>query len=443
MVAKQTKYDFTPDTEAQICLCGSTVPRFWLQLGQSIDPSRLPSKTAQRILEALRALSVKTPVTSHTAPIQWLRHQVTEGKLKHEDFEKAAAFMETAFDLGLPDPDSLIATILPSVKAVQQKLALEEAFSALGSPDASAVAAEAFTKVESLGKQRQTIGTKADFSAEEIEAAATSTLEDTLPTGILEVDGILSGGLERKALGVIMAGPGDGKSLFLSHVASEALFTGLHVAYITLEISENAVKQRIFANLFGMTPEDLKTHPQRAVKRSQLLKARPEGLGDLVVCYMSPKVTSPGVIRSWLRDIQREWSFTPDVLFVDYADKMTNSTGLFKKRSYEEMSEVYQGLRDICAEDELVKWLWTASQTKAREGRKKKTDLEDVADSMEKMRIADLVLAIQRTEEDCEEDQIRFRLPKRRNAKAHGEAGPLPMDAEHWRIVVTNRSEPW
>jgi len=435
-------YPFTDVVLHQVCLGVSKYPRFFTALGHAIDPEKVGNKVAGTIIQAARTLSKTAPVTEPSMVIQHIRGQVNAGKVTFDMLSQANDLLDTAEDLGMPDLDGFIATLKPLVKRSAHKDAVEEVISDFGKGGSVEDAAEKLAKIAQIGNAAHDLGSAGDGSLADILAAADSTLKDPLATGIFELDDMLEGGLEKHALGAVMADSGDGKSLFLSHVASESIFRGIDVAYVTLELSTDAVKQRIYSNILNMTPDSMLKSPTTAMNRYKKLQARAGGLGAWRVVYMSPQASTPQNIRTWLRDTAKEHDFRPRLLVVDYADKMVSGPST-KKHTYEDQRDVWEGLRAIAVNKE-VEWLWTASQTTGRQGRKKvRRAGEDIADSMNKFRVADLFLAIVRTEEDCQTGMIRFQLPKRRNAMAHGEVGPLPMDAEHWRIVTISRTEPW
>ena len=440
-MAANVKYALSPLVEYQLVYATSTQPRFFQKVGYAIEASKLPTEAAGLLISAAQQLSQTAPVKDFAHPAQLIRQWVQQGKYTNDQLNAAIDYAILAEDLAHSDLDILTSLVVPLVKRSRHKDAVEGIISDFGKGVPVERALKQLTDISEIGSRSHNVGVTMSGSFDDIVAAAEAgSIKNPLPTGILEIDAMLRGGLEEAALGVVMANSGDGKSLFLGHAASEAMWRGLDVGYITLELGEGLVQQRIYCNLLNMTAQELKDNTQEAVRRYQLAKQK-IGMGNLKVAYLSPKVTTPAHVREWVRSVCDE-NFTCDVLIVDYADKMAAGKGK-AQRSYEEMEVVYQALRDITAEHSECRWLWTATQSRGRESRKKKLGLEDVADSMNKIRIADLVMAIYRTEEDCTNDLIRFTLPKRRNAAAHGEVGPLPMDAEHGRIVTVGRREPW
>jgi hypothetical protein len=440
-MAPKGKYPLIRAVELQVALAMVSAPRFHDTIGFALEPDRMPSEDAKLAVDAAQAVAREThrSCPSPTLALQQLRWRVNQGQLTMEEMAGVADLYDLAEDMGgVPDVDSLISAVAPLVKKAKHQAAVEQTISEYGHSADPAEAAERFAEIAALGTRRVAPGSELLLDQDSILRAATATVRDPLSTGIMELDAILGGGLERGALGLLLANTGDGKSLELAHIAAEAAFSGHDVAYVTLEISEELVQQRLYCNLTNLTTDEIAKNPQEAARRMGLLKAK--GFGRVLVVYMTPGATTPAMIEAWLKEQERERAFKPELLIVDYQDKLVSSPNT-QKHSYEDQKLVSEGLRNILVERDI--WGWTASQAGGRQGRKKKLDLEDVADSMHKARIADLIIAILRTEEDCANGDVRFRVPKRRNGEAHGEVGPLPMDAAHGRMVAMSRSEPW
>ncbi len=446
-----SKYPITPEVEKLIAYAECSNPRFHEQIGHAIEPERMTAGPVANLVAAAQAIARDgTPCGKPIYAIQQMRTQVHKGKITMEDLGEASDLLDAVEDAGgVSDLDGLIAVTLPAVQGVAYMAAVEQTVKEMGHGVSPGEAAERFEAIAQLGISRVSMGSGLSWDdTAAIAADAVSTVRDPLPTGITELDIILGGGAERASLGVVLGGPGDGKSLFLCHVATEAILEGRSVGYVTLELSEAAIKQRIRCNLVDMTAAEMAANPLEAQRRWQIMDAlcksaaSSSALGSFHVVYMTPKVGSINQMKSWLEDIDRQWGATPEVLIVDYADKMTAKVPKGNEgSSYVEQGKVYDQLRSLVVDRDG--WGWTASQTTGREGRKKKVDIEDMADSMEKARIADTVIAISRTQDDCDGGFTRFRLPKRRNGRAHEEVGPLSMDPERGRIVQVSRANPW
>lgn len=446
---KKQRYPLTRSAAMLVAYAEATNPRFHELLGHAIEYERIPWPDASLLISAAQEIARENeqPAASTVAVIQQLRLRVNAGKLSLEDLQSASDLLDAVEDCGgITDMEGLINTVAPAIRGVATMAALEATIQSVGVKPDPVEAAERFAAVAQIGKGRIAKGTRLAWTPTQIAAAAASTVTDPLPTGIPELDVVLGGGTERAALAVFLGNPGDGKSLALCHVAATSIWEGRKVAYVSAELAELQVIQRVQCNVLNMTAVDLAMNPQEGARRAALLNGfLPTPIGDMRTLYVTPKVGSVAQIRQWLKDLKRDEDWDPDVLLVDYADKLGTSGGGFfanaARGSYVVQGEIYQHLRDLVVE--LNCWGWTASQTTGRQGRKKKLDIEDIADSMEKARICDTLIAIVRNDDDVSGGMCRFRLPKRRNGMAHQEVGPLTMDPEHGRMVTLCRSEPW
>lgn len=446
---RKARYPLTRDAACQVAYACCTNPTFYEMLGYAVEFDRIQWDDCALLISVAQDIARENPqpCASGMAAIQGLRNRVNAGRLTMEDLERCNELLSTVEDLGgVTDVDGLIATVSPAIKQIASVATLEEVITSFGKKADPVEAAERFTAVAAIGRARATQSVLMDFTAEQIAADACSTVTDALPTGIPELDVALGGGVERSALGVFLANSGDGKSLALCHIAACAMRLGKHVAYITAELQPGAIRQRVYCNLFNMTALDMSMQPTEAARRGQALieylQEENGQMGTFNAHYLTPKVGTVSQIAQWLKDEEKKHGFVPDVLLVDYADKLASkAAGDAAKGSYAEQGAIYQQLRDLIVARNI--WGWTASQTTGRQGRKKQLDIEDIADSMEKARICDTLIAIVRSDEETQNGTCRFRIPKRRNGQAHQTVGPLVMDPEHGRMVTIVQHEPW
>jgi DnaB-like helicase C terminal domain len=437
-------YPFMRDFEMCVVLAEVSAQRFHEVIGHALNAEMLPSEPARLLVSAGQAVAKETGTgcSSPVSAVQHLRFLCDRGKLTHAQVQIASDFIDTAKDLGgVLDLNELISQVTPIVQRLEHREALNAAIKDFGQGDGVEDTVERMERIAGLGKQRVTCGFMLPKTEREFVTAMQSGCNEILSTGVVELDRILDGGLERPSLGTILGGTGSGKSLFLSSLGAAAMVNAYSVAYATLELPVKDVSDRTFMNLLDATEESLRTSPEKYARRLSLL--RETGLGGLCISHFNPQDTVPADLRSWLRLCENEHGFRPDILIVDYADKMLHRRGPKAKETsaYKEMEYVYEALHGIGTD--LNCWVWTASQTNRGGMHNKFVDIEHASDSMNKARVADLVLAIARTHADEAEGMIRFRVPKRRRGVAHGEVGPIPMDAAHGRITMFNRPAPW
>ena len=141
--------------------------------------------------------------------------------------------------------------------------------------------------------------------------------EEKIPFDIEYLNKITEGGLPKKTLNIILAGTGGGKSLTMCHMAAANLLQGYNVLYITCEMSEKRIAQRIDANLLNIGIKDLKTTPKNIFK-TKIKELEDKTNGDLVIKEYPTSSAHVGHFRSCLSDLSLKKNFKPDIIFVDY-----------------------------------------------------------------------------------------------------------------------------
>jgi KaiC/GvpD/RAD55 family RecA-like ATPase len=247
-------------------------------------------------------------------------------------------------------------------------------------------------------------------------------------TGIMELDDILDGGYVRGTETVFLGDTGGGKSMALVQSASSAALQGFIACYATLELPVPIVLARLKANLTGVPTNDI-LYDDAAAERSKvrLAEIQVAGFGGIVVKEFTPKATTPDDLFRWVRDVEREIGRDVDVLVVDYADKLAvpkQAESGKEKGEYAGQLLIYEGLRVWATTNR--RWVITASQASRSKDRTKKLDTSDVADSLHKVRVADLVITLNPRGE--ENDQMISFGAKNRLGKGRASVGPLPTE---------------
>ncbi len=224
------------------------------------------------------------------------------------------------------------------------------------------------------------------------------------------LDAIIGGGLGIGELGVILAPTGVGKSIMLLNLAVAAIILGLFVVYYSLELSEKAIQRRLAARLSGMKTKELSKDVEGLLKK---LGITGQIFGGRIFIKRYPaRKCSVRTIESHLERL-KAIGFIPDIVFVDYGDKMRAERHYTDP--YHEQGTVYSDLADLSIEQELP--IWTASQTTRKSLSKVTITMEDVADSFEKCRVADIILALCQTKEEYKEDKMRIFVAKNREGR--------------------------
>ena len=244
----------------------------------------------------------------------------------------------------------------------------------------------------------------------DFETDSTLLEQDKVATLNKELDGIIGGGLGDGEMGVILAATGIGKSMMLLNLAAAAVILGLFVVYYSLELSEKAIQRRLAARLSGMKIKELSKDVEWLMKKLDITQ---HIFGGRIFIKRYPaRKCSVRTIESHLERL-KAIGFIPGLVIVDYADKMRAERHY--KDLYHELGAVYSDLYDLGVEQKLP--IWTASQTSKKSLSKVTVTMADVADSFEKCRIADIILALCQTGEEYKEDKMRIFVAKNREGR--------------------------
>ena len=239
---------------------------------------------------------------------------------------------------------------------------------------------------------------------------------DLFKTMIPTLNRAIEGGLQRKEIGMVVAPPGVGKSLFLANQCVQSLMENRKVLYISLEMSEDRVAQRLDSIASLISQRKMKSDPTSLVKVRERLNLFKEKFsnGDLVIKELPCGSTSVHGIRALLSILRNHERFEPDVIIVDYIGLLrSNDKGMAK---YEAMEQTVSEMRGMAQEHNCV--VWTATQTN-RQGRNVRliTDSE-LGDSYGQIRPVDLALSLNQNREEYDEGRMRLYAMKVRNGRA-------------------------
>ena len=203
---------------------------------------------------------------------------------------------------------------------------------------------------------------------------------------------ITKGGVPSKTLNIALAGTGVGKSLFMCHCASAYLAQGLNVLYITLEMAEERIAERIDANLLDVTMDDLHTMP-KDLYDNKMEKIRQKTGGKLIIKEYPTASAHAGHFRALFNELALKKSFKPDVVFIDYLNICASSR--FKGGnigSYFYIKAIAEELRGLAVEFNVP--LFSATQTTRTGFMSTDIGLEDTAESFGLPATADFMFAI-------------------------------------------------
>jgi len=208
---------------------------------------------------------------------------------------------------------------------------------------------------------------------------------------------ITKGGVPSKTLNIALAGTGVGKSLFMCHLASSYLLQGLNVLYISLEMAEERIAERIDANLLDVTMEDLHDMPKQLYE-GKISKLREKTQGQLVIKEYPTASAHSGHFKSLMNELALKKSFRPDVIFIDYLNICASSR--FKGgniSSYFYVKAIAEELRGLAVEFNVP--IFSATQTTRTGYVSTDIGLEDTSESFGLPATADFMFALISNEE--------------------------------------------
>ena len=219
--------------------------------------------------------------------------------------------------------------------------------------------------------------------------------------------------MPNKTLNVVLAGTGVGKSLFMCHVAASTLAQGKNVLYITLEMAEERIAERIDANLMNITLDQLKDLP-KALFDNRIEKIRNKTEGRLVIKEYPTAGAHTGHFKALLNELQLKKQFKPSMIIIDYLNICSSSR--FKSgsniNSYTLIKSIAEELRGLAVEEDLP----ILSATQTTRGGYGNTDVEltDTSESFGLPATVDFMFALISTEELEQTNQIMVKQLKNR-----------------------------
>ena len=226
---------------------------------------------------------------------------------------------------------------------------------------------------------------------------------------------ITEGGLSNKTLNIALAGTGVGKSLFMCHMASAAISKGKNVLYITLEMSEERIAERIDANLMNIPIQEL-SDLSKAMYDDRIKKINDKIEGRLIIKEYPTASAHSGHFKALINELKLKRSFFPDIIFIDYLNICSSSR--FRPgssaNSYTIIKSIAEELRGLAVEQNVP--IVSATQTTRGGYDNSDVSLTDTSESFGLPATADLMFAIISTEELEQMGQFMIKQLKNRYA---------------------------
>ena len=238
-------------------------------------------------------------------------------------------------------------------------------------------------------------------------------IEEKIPWDLEFFNRITKGGLSNKTLNIALAGTGVGKSLFMCHVAASCLSQNYNVLYITLEMAEEKIAERVDANLLNISIDDLQKLPKDLYDK-KIDKLKQTTKGKLIVKEYPTAAANVNHFRALLNELNLKKSFAPNILLIDYINICTSSRIKpgSNVNSYTYIKSIAEELRGLAVENAIP--ILSATQTTRSGFTNTDIGLEDTSESFGLPATADFMFAIISTEQMEELNQIMIKQLKNR-----------------------------
>jgi archaellum biogenesis ATPase FlaH len=240
------------------------------------------------------------------------------------------------------------------------------------------------------------------------------TIEEKTPFDIELLNTITKGGVSRKTLNIVLAGTGVGKSLAMCHFAADNLRQNKNVLYITLEMSEKKIAERIDANLLDVQIDQIENLP-RDIFKSKVSKIQEKTRGRLIIKEYPTATAHVGHFRALIDELRMKKDFAPDVIYIDYLNICASSRikGLGGSiNTYSYVKAIAEELRGLAGEFDVP--IWSATQVTRSGFGNTDVELTDTSESFGLPATADLMVALISTEKLEGLNQIMVKQLKNR-----------------------------
>jgi len=266
-------------------------------------------------------------------------------------------------------------------------------------------------------------------------------VEERVPFDLEFFNTITKGGLPNKTLNIALAGTGVGKSLFMCHMAASCISQGKNVLYITLEMAEERIAERIDANLMNVSMEDLHDLPKNMFE-DKITKLMKKTEGKLIIKEYPTASAHSAHFRGLIKELAIKKSFKPDMIFIDYLNICASSRlkGAANVNSYTYIKSIAEELRGLAVESDVP--IMSATQTTRSGFTSSDLGLEDTSESFGLPATADFMFALISNEEMEALNQIAVKqLKNRYNDPTVNKRFILGIDRSKMRLYDVENKE--
>jgi len=238
-------------------------------------------------------------------------------------------------------------------------------------------------------------------------------VEERIPFDLEMLNEITRGGLPRKSLNIILAGTGVGKTLAMCHMAASNLVLGRNVLYITMEMAEEKIAERIDANLLNVAVDELAQLPRDSYEK-KVERVRNKTAGKLIIKEFPTASAHVGHLRHLLNELKLKRSFVPDIIYIDYLNICLSARikAGANVNSYTYVKAIAEELRGLSVEKNLP--IVSATQTTRTGYSNSDPGLEDTSESFGLPATADFMIALVSSDQLQDLNQIMIKQLKNR-----------------------------
>ena len=238
-------------------------------------------------------------------------------------------------------------------------------------------------------------------------------VEERIPFDLEMLNTITRGGLPRKSLNIILAGTGVGKTLAMCHMAASNLVLGKNVLYITMEMAEEKIAERIDANLLNVAVDELAQLPKNSYEK-KVERVRNKTVGKQIIKEFPTASAHVGHLRHLLNELQLKRSFVPDIIYIDYLNICLSARikAGANVNSYTYVKAIAEELRGLAVEKNLP--IVSPTQTTRTGYSNSDPGLEDTSESFGLPATADFMIALVSSDQLSDLNQIMIKQLKNR-----------------------------
>lgn len=427
-------YGLDPEFERSVVFLAASSPSFYGRIGKDLDPEALRKGPARYAMEAIKSIAseIGRGPSRPLLVIQHLTRWRREGTRTHEQVLGVHRYFNDAEDFGLPDEDNAVRELQAIIRRRMQNEIVHHAMEEYAKRGDFSRIKEEIDKAQRLGEVDSSPGIVMGASSfAHIEYLRNT---DRLPFGILEVDMEIGGGILRGTETVIIGPTKAGKSMSLTQVCANGFLLGWNVYLATLELPLAYQLARLKSNLTGVDIDAI-MNGSMDIAKERLQDLMEMDMGTIEIKDFTARATTVKEILTWVEDSEKQSGRKCDVLVIDYPGLLTTEK---EKRTYDAMKEIHTLLFNWAKTRH--NWVVGAEQPQRASRGRRKIGTDDVADSINTVRIADLIISLN-PEEDGE--SIMWHIAGSRYCPTGGEVGPLPHNFACARIGPLDREEPW